>query len=801
MKSSSFSLSRQFKKIASTRSFVGGSGLALAVFLTGIRTFILRKELAGDSIIDGLSLIVVGCRQDWAVVFMITVAALVLGVGRGGRRGVTKGIAALVVLNLALLFWGIANIISVQMLGEPVTVSWIRYSDIFHSPVIAEQILHYLTPTTVLVIFLATVSFVATTILFAAMLGAGPKGLAQGLIVAPLAIIFLSFAFGNEAPRAGAGKLSNPALALGRSIFAADQSAPQFAGLNGTSEGLSALPIERATPVPRPEFEPGQIKNVIVIALESTPAKYADGFGGTFGLTPYLTEYAAMGHKFTNAYAHTPASNYFLVALLAAIVPDLSPYSMTYSYPDLELNSISDVLKDRGFRTGFFNSSDNRFQNTEYFVNRESFDTILDYRDWPCASGVYEFQPLNFLNTSNDLCTIKPITDWIGQDPDQPFFITFRTGMTHYPYFPGNDPQQYVEDEKHNRYLNAVRVGDQAFGKIMEYLTDADLIDSTLVVAVGDHGEAFGEHGNYLHGSAIYEENVHVPFVLVNPKLFFGETSDIVVGISDIAPTVADLLGIPAPPEWQGLSLFADNRRNGALFFAPWNGFQIGYRIGNTKFIYNGNSEQSWLFDLEADPAEQNNLADTAPEDTERAKAVLSMWVKHQNAWINGLLANAGEEVTQTAPLSGPQELVINATGVSYKSAPRGQVYIDGVLIGHFDVSRAPVNAHAPVSDVAIDAALTVFKFPIENLNCAKQLEIYFLNDEWAGEDQSGDTDLYIQKVEFAGRSYAPNEFELITERAGGESRGYFTLWRSGGLRVNLDVAPDCLTQALGSLD
>lgn len=79
--------SSQFGKLASTRSFIGGIGLALAVFLTGIRIYILRNELAEGGIIDGLWLIVAGSRQDWIVVLSIFVVALALAARLGDRRG------------------------------------------------------------------------------------------------------------------------------------------------------------------------------------------------------------------------------------------------------------------------------------------------------------------------------------------------------------------------------------------------------------------------------------------------------------------------------------------------------------------------------------------------------------------------------------------------------------------------------------------------------------------------------------------------------------------------------------------
>ena len=802
MVSTNTKFSQRFENAASTRVFIGGAGFVLAAFLTGLRILILKADLSGTSVMEGVALIIRGSRQDWAVVLCIVIVAITLSYRRPPARGITKGVVAFLFVSVLLLIWGVANVSAVRMLGEPVTISWIHYSDILNNSVIVEQVLHQFDPALLLIIAAILIAFIVTAILCATLLERGLKtGWRRAFIVLPFILLPMTFGIGGDSLRVNQGKLSNPAIALGVSFLKGGRFTAPFEGLDDGPSTYTELPLEPATPVARPDFTRGQIKNILIIALESTPAKYTDGFGGEYGLTPNLFKYSVMGHTFTNAYAHAPASNYFLVSLLAAVIPELSPHSMTYNYTNLELETISDVLKKRGYRTGFFNSADNRFQNTKAFVSHEGFDTVVDYRDWPCEEGIYESKHNSgkYLNLSNDLCTVGPIIQWIEEDKQSPFLIAVRTGMTHYPYFTGEHPQNYVEDENLNRFLNAINATDEAVGKIMEYLIQSGLLESTLVVLVGDHGEAFGEHGEYLHASAIYEENMHVPLVLINPKLFSGGTSDLVVGISDIAPTVFDLLEIPAPSSWQGLSIFAENRPDSTLFFAPWNGFLVGFREGTKKYIYNGNSEEFMIFDLATDPDEQRNLAAIAPEDVERAKQVLSAWVAINNAWIDRLLRISGEKPVISRISTGPSNLIIHATGTSFKSAPRAEVYIDGAYIGDFEVTSAPVNARHSVSENDIDNAVTTFKFPIAKQDCARRVDVYFMNDEWAGENLTGDTDLYIQSLEFGGRQYLPAEFSLATEGAGGVNRQYFRFWRTGRMWVDLDVESGCLAQSLVS--
>src|SRR6185436_12454694 len=91
-----------------------------------------------------------------------------------------------------------------------------------------------------------------------------------------------------------------------------------------------------------------------------------------------------------------------------------------------------------------------------------------------------------------------------------------------------------------NNYLNLLKATDKAFEKMMNFLREKGLADKTVVVILGDHGEAFGEHGTYIHAGGVYEENVHIPAIIVNSALFSGGRSDRIGGMSDFSPTVLD---------------------------------------------------------------------------------------------------------------------------------------------------------------------------------------------------------------------------------------------------------------------
>jgi arylsulfatase A-like enzyme len=212
------------------------------------------------------------------------------------------------------------------------------------------------------------------------------------------------------------------------------------------------------------------------------------------------------------------------------------------------------------------------------------------------------------------------------------------TTMTHYPYFAPQEEVDFATDDVElYRYLNALRHGDRALGRLLAALDRLDIADDTLVVVVGDHGEAHGQHGERGHGSQLYQENIHIPLVLINPRLFRGETSDAIGGLVDIAPTIMDILGLPPAPIWQGRSLLAADRPPRTYFFSPLAELLFGYREGDRKYIYNASRGSFEIYDLGRDPTEQQNVYNDDPEVRDAILGRLAAWVQYQDRFIRSL--------------------------------------------------------------------------------------------------------------------------------------------------------------------
>jgi arylsulfatase A-like enzyme len=183
-------------------------------------------------------------------------------------------------------------------------------------------------------------------------------------------------------------------------------------------------------------------------------------------------------------------------------------------------------------------------------------------------------------------------------------------------------PEHYQETMKSlYRLLAGV---DIAVGRIMAAVRDLGADDNTVVMFTSDHGSFYGEH-NFGGKWLMNEESIRAPMILCDPRLgpeLRGITRDEMVLNLDRCPTLLDLAGVPVPPGVQGRSLlplihgdrqspwrtewFYEHHYLPALI-AP----SEGIRTTRWKYVRYTDAQPLYeqLFDLGADPREQNNLA------------------------------------------------------------------------------------------------------------------------------------------------------------------------------------------------
>jgi arylsulfatase A-like enzyme len=183
-------------------------------------------------------------------------------------------------------------------------------------------------------------------------------------------------------------------------------------------------------------------------------------------------------------------------------------------------------------------------------------------------------------------------------------------------------------------YHAGVRHLDSETGRLFKEMKDRGIYDDALIVVTSDHGEEFREHGRFIH-SQPYDETLAVPLLIKFPSRWKAGTSiDQVVELVDVMPTLAELLGVSVPEYVQGESLMPLVRgrhespngqysKTAAISRGTIETSRHALRTDEYKLIFNILRSDTELYDLKADPGEQNNVAEQMPRRTERLKAQL----------------------------------------------------------------------------------------------------------------------------------------------------------------------------------
>lgn len=619
-------------------------GLSMAFFHAIARCEIINVNLL--NIIYSPSIIVKIIRGSYSdLIFIASIVLVFVAIVRFLKNFKLSNIIYGIFIFIALFSTLVAftNITTVIYLGKPFTYQWLYYSDFLSSNEAKTAMQENLSVLIILNLISYCVSlFVLSSVLRNVYLLISVHSKVKKIALSVMVLGFitlLSLSF-KSSVNWTKGQSENAITSMACSIVAPNSNSSFYA---------ADIPHEIAQFNPSQgfkldssvvSFNKNEIKNVLFIVLESAGARYFDDYGGKFQLSPNLSKYAKHSLIFEQMYAHAPSTNLTLVSLLGSMYPYLSYQSITQEAPDVDIPTLSSVLKNEGFRTSFFTSADLRFQNCREFLTHRGFDVVEDFSEIKCSEE-FKLESNEYVegNGIDDICLSDRLFSWIDEDSTQNFFSMLWTVQGHYPYFfAGQEKDFGVSDYNFNRYLNCLKHNDELVGRIMKSLEERGLAATTLVVVVGDHGEAFGQHGQYGHGTAIYEENVKVPLYFINSTLFNGERKFDIAGMKDIASTALSIIDVDIPKNWQGLNLL-DTYSDEVFYFAPWSDYLFGYRKANMKYIFNETRNTAEVFDLNKDPLEKTNLFDSInKEQLQNARNRVGAWVQYQDKYVKELL-------------------------------------------------------------------------------------------------------------------------------------------------------------------
>ena len=372
--------------------------------------------------------------------------------------------------------------------------------------------------------------------------------------------------------------------------------------------------------------------NVLLVTIDTLRQDRVGAFGRDRGLTPNIDRLAQTGLRLTRAYASAPLTLPSHASIMTAVSPPVHGLRANGIFrlgPGIP--TLAGTLKAAGYRTGAFVGA---FVLDARFGLNRGFDVYDDRYGEKQIGDPTEGAERPAAEV------VKPATEWIlsgGSGPaPQPWFAWVHLYDPHEPY---RAPEPYAS--RHEPYDAEVAYADAMLGKMLEDLARAGVLAHTLVIVSADHGESLGEHGERTHGVFTYDVTMRVPVVISagNRESGFSthdlhipaSSSDALVRLIDLAPTLLDLVGVPAPASFEGHSLVpivtgrmppaasayieamdANLTRN----WAPLTGLVTR----EAKFIELPIPE---LYDLAADPRETANLFERDPARARTLGALL----------------------------------------------------------------------------------------------------------------------------------------------------------------------------------
>ena len=380
-------------------------------------------------------------------------------------------------------------------------------------------------------------------------------------------------------------------------------------------------------------------RNLILISIDTLRADHLGGYGYSRETSPAIDAFAKRSVRFERAVTQGESTLPGHGAMLTSRYYGSYGAKKLPSGPPPEVDTLAEILKGHGFATwGFVDGG--------YLRRVFGFDQGFDH---------YEDERVKIKGI------LDKVNPWLDTHQAERFFLFVHCYDVHTPY---NAPDPYgsmfvdpnyrgtfrpnaghfdavekralgfsADDFRFAiaRYDGGIRHTDHYVGMFLHRLEQLGLLDTSLVIITSDHGEEFLEHGGFQHKKIFHYPNLHVPLIIHAPGRSPRTVED-PVELIDVVPTVLDLLGLPQSPGTMGRSLAKvvdggpDEGLDGHVAFAestlPGNGWRTVVSRRH-QLLYDVVSGERRLYDLEADPAEQHDVAAAHPEIVDRMMAIL----------------------------------------------------------------------------------------------------------------------------------------------------------------------------------
>jgi arylsulfatase A-like enzyme len=403
--------------------------------------------------------------------------------------------------------------------------------------------------------------------------------------------------------------------------------------------------------------------NILLVTVDSLRADHVGYHGYERDTTPSLDRLATSASTFRKTFAHAGGTRFAFPSILTSVTPTM--YGGYEQVTD-DQTLVSELFQDAGYQTGGFHSnlylsSDfgygrgwSRFYDSKpdqsattrvrSFLKRALSDTPL----FPLASRAY-----NWLESSSGINvgsfhmpadeTTDMALDFVDDvDRDRPVFCWVHYMDPHHPFLPPERYQRLFRDETvDNRtsvklrqkliqepenvtdeemqvqldlYDAEIRFWDDELQRLIERTRDT-LGDVTVAVAA-DHGEHFLDRG-YFGGAKLYDVKQHVPLLIEGGSWDDSGQYEDLVGLADLPPTLVEHAGMTVPQNYHGYPLQrlldGDWHRREVIGGHGDHDGPYGCRTERWKYIWREDEDRE-LYNLDADPDEQHNVATDYPD-------------------------------------------------------------------------------------------------------------------------------------------------------------------------------------------
>ena len=392
-------------------------------------------------------------------------------------------------------------------------------------------------------------------------------------------------------------------------------------------------------------------------------------YGQTLNVTPNLDRLANEGVIFENAFTCQPVCGPARACLQSGkYATQVKCHRNALALPQA-ITTLADCFHEGGYETAYVGKWHLASNRASYTAppDEENFETRAipperrgGYRDYWAASDVLEAtshgydgyvfdqngQRLDFIGYRADAINNYAVHYLHQKTSEKPFFLFISQIEPHHQndhgrfegpdgskekfagFIPPPDLQEGQGDWKENYpdYLGQCHSLDENVGRLVDTLKELGMWDNTILFYTSDHGSHFcTRNGEYKR--SCHEASIHIPLIAAGGPFSGGKKIENMVSLIDLPFTMLDCAGIKPPEDFQGrsLKLLMENEKAAwdECVFLQISESQVGRAIRTKRWKYSVRAEadgwntaaadtyyEEFLYDLEADPWEQQNLAD-----------------------------------------------------------------------------------------------------------------------------------------------------------------------------------------------